>query len=128
MGAIGTYLVPLGVNVTRESLEGHDVAGGYFIWLRLPEGMDAGRVAELAWDEEELVVGRGSLFEVYGDEDAARFSRELRVCFAWVSHEDLTEGVERLGKVVTSVQTGQSTGKLGKASEQKEKKALGEFK
>lgn len=126
ISAIEKYLEPLGVKVSKESLSGRDVAGGYFVWLMLPEGMDGERVAEVAWSEEELVVGRGSMFEVAGDEDAARFASEVRLCFSWVDEEDLVDGVERLGRAIQLVKKGGA----GESSNgiPSTKKALGEFK
>jgi DNA-binding transcriptional MocR family regulator len=84
------------------------VYGGYFVWLTLPEGVDAAVVAERAKVEEELVVAPGRIFEVAGDEAAARFPRNLRLSFSWADEEDIVEGVERLGRVVRGVLAGES--------------------
>jgi DNA-binding transcriptional MocR family regulator len=100
MDAIERELVPLGASVSKVSLEGKDVFGGYFIWFELPEGMSAERVAVWAKERENLIVAQGDMFEVYGDEQAARFERWMRVCFAWEEEELLVEGIERLGRVV----------------------------
>lgn len=125
MEQIERLLVPLGVEVVRDSLAGANVAGGYFIWIRLSESYEAEQVAELAWNMEELVLGRGSLFEVYGDENAARFSRELRLCFSWVSEAELVEGIERLARTLVGIREGSYAGGKPQLSE---KKGLGEFK
>ncbi|KAK0637116.1 pyridoxal phosphate-dependent transferase [Bombardia bombarda] len=78
-----------------------EVFGGYFIWLTLPEGgPQAKEVAERAQREENLVVAPGSIFEVAGDEDAARFGRNIRICFSWEEEDDVVEGIKRLGKVL----------------------------
>jgi DNA-binding transcriptional MocR family regulator len=116
MDAIERHLVPLGVSVSKVSLEGRDVFGGYFIWFELPEGMSAERVAMLAKERENLIVAQGDMFEVYGDEEAVRFERWVRVCFAWEDEELLVEGIERLGRVVRdmlrrSMREGEETGK-----------------
>lgn len=100
MEAIKTHLVPLGVKVSEVSLEGRDVYGGYFIWLELPSGLSAERVAGVAKASENLIVAQGNMFEVYGDEEAVRFERWLRVCFAWEGEELLVEGIERLGRII----------------------------
>lgn len=77
------------------------VFGGYFVWLTLPEGMpDAGKIAERAEQEENLIVAPGRRFEVLGDEEAARFPRNIRLCFSWEEEEDVVEGVRRLGSVL----------------------------
>jgi DNA-binding transcriptional MocR family regulator len=104
--AIEMYLVPLGVSVSKVSLEGKDVFGGYFIWFELPEGMSAERVAVRAKERQNLIVAQGDMFEVYGDEQAVRLKRWVRVCFAWEAEELLVEGIERLGKVIRDVLSG----------------------
>ncbi|GAB1316745.1 Valine--pyruvate aminotransferase [Madurella fahalii] len=77
------------------------VFGGYFVWLTLPEGMpDAREIAERAEQEENLIVAPGRLFEVLGDEETARFPRNIRLCFSWEEEEDVVEGVRRLGRVL----------------------------
>ncbi|KAH6632783.1 pyridoxal phosphate-dependent transferase [Chaetomium tenue] len=85
-----------------------EVYGGYFVWLTLPEGVDAEVVAEWARVEEELVVAPGRIFEVAGDEAAVKFPRNLRLSFSWADEEDIVEGVERLGRVVRRVLEGES--------------------
>jgi hypothetical protein len=103
ISAIDQYLVPLGVSISRVSLEGKDVYGGYFIWFELPKGLSAECVATRAKVKENLIVAHGNLFEVYGDEEAVRFYRWLRLCFAWEKEEMLVEGIQRLGKVIRNM-------------------------
>jgi len=120
MDAIERHLVPLGVSVSKVSLEGKDVFGGYFIWFELPEGVSAERIAVSAKEKENLIVAQGDMFEVYGDEQAVRFERWVRVCFAWEEEELLVEGIERLGKVVGdmlrgSMNEGKKSGRNGES-------------
>jgi hypothetical protein len=51
-------------------------------------------------EEENLIVAFGDMFEVRGDEEQARFGRELRLCIAWEEEKRLVEGVERLAALV----------------------------
>ena len=96
-GAVERALGPLGVRIEgREAPRG--VAGGYFVWLRVP--VDAVRLARAAQDEQNLVVAEGAIFEVPGDRAAARFPRHVRLCFAWEEEDRLVEGVERLAAVL----------------------------
>jgi DNA-binding transcriptional MocR family regulator len=106
MEAIERHLVPLGVSVPKVSLEGKDMFGGYFMWFELPDGVTAERVAVRAKERENLIVAQGDMFEVYGDEQAVRFERWVRVCFAWEEEELMVEGIERLGRVVRDVLSG----------------------
>lgn len=103
MGAVKSELVPLGVTV--ENTEEVKVFGGYFIWLNLPQGMDGELVAQMALEEENLIVAKGSIFEVEGDEGVT-LPRGLRLCFAAVEVDDLAEGVVRLGRVVGRLLSG----------------------
>lgn len=68
--------------------------GGYFIWVRLPEGLDA---AELLPRAEEAGVSYlpGALFHAGGG------GREyLRLSFSMLSPAELLQGAERLGNVL----------------------------
>lgn len=104
--AVEALLVPLGVRTRRSSLVGADVYGGYFIWLALPDGVQAQVVTQRARDAEALIIAPGELFEVYGDEASAGFQRQLRICFSWENVEDVLEGVERLARVVADIKEG----------------------
>ncbi|GAW14482.1 hypothetical protein ANO14919_038850 [Xylariales sp. No.14919] len=120
MRTIRAVLVPLGIHVTEDSLRGHSgVYGGYFVWMTLPRGPEAGTTAisttsatqEKPWPtaqaiadrcraDEDLMIGNGELFAVHGDEDAVRFDNAIRLCFAWEDEKDIVDGVERLGRVI----------------------------
>ncbi|KAL1835387.1 hypothetical protein VTJ49DRAFT_6820 [Mycothermus thermophilus] len=101
---VRSVLEPLGVGVWRGREAGgvaeEEVYGGYFVWLTLPEGVDASVAAERARREEALVVAPGKLFEVVGDEDSARFPRNVRLSFSWVDEDEIVEGVRRFGAVI----------------------------
>jgi DNA-binding transcriptional MocR family regulator len=111
-----SVLGPLGVWLSSaQEDDGRGVFGGYFIWLALPEGVDAEEVAARAKEEEELIVAPGRLFEVKGDEETARFPGNVRLCFSWEGEEDVVEGVTRLGRVLRRMLdgTGATTAKKG---------------
>ena len=99
MQAIHARLFPLGVTVPQPNKE---AAGGYFIWINLPEGLDGEDVQQRAKEEEDLVVCAGALCRVQGDEEneAMRFSHNVRLCFAYESFDLLDEGIERLARVI----------------------------
>lgn len=99
MKAIRTHLLPLGFTLPQPD---RDVVGGYFVWLALPTPLIADALA-IKCAEEGVIVAPGGLFEVPGDEDAAKFDGHIRLCFAWerYSAEDdaknsLEEGVRRV--------------------------------
>ena len=85
IAAIREYLLPLGVILPEVSHEG--VVGGYFIWIELPEPLQAKDIADEAAreDGENLVVAAGELFSVQKHQrhsTAAPWSRNLRLCFS----------------------------------------------
>ena len=94
--AVQSALGPLGAVLEEQS--GSAVAGGYFLWLRVP--IDAVRLARRAKDEQNLVVAEGCIFEVPGDREVAHFPNHVRLCFAWEEEDKLVEGVERLAVVL----------------------------
>ena len=122
MDAIKKDLVPLGVRVGEESLKGKNVFGGYFIWIELPENVDAELLTSRAKEEENLIVAPGKIFEVQGDE-SVKFPNAVRLCFSWEAMEDLDEGVRRLARVVKGV----LGGKRGAAEASVERQDFGEF-
>jgi DNA-binding transcriptional MocR family regulator len=89
--AITTHLIPLGFILPRAD---RDVAGGFFVWLGLPEGFAAGDFARICADKG-VIVAPGAMFEVPGD-SSVRFEGNVRLCFAWESEVDLEEGVRRM--------------------------------
>ncbi|KAK4459249.1 putative aminotransferase [Cladorrhinum samala] len=98
------------VEQENEGKEGGDAIklfGGYFVWIKLPEGVKASEVAQAAKKEGNLIVAEGPLFEVAGDEDAAKFDGFLRLSFAWEEEEGLVEGVKRLSAVLKRVVAGE---------------------
>ncbi|CAG8945545.1 unnamed protein product [Penicillium salamii] len=106
VSAIHEYLVPLGVTAYPPGA----VSGGYFIWLKLPEGLHASQVAEQA-QEAKVRVASGVAFQVPDDpsDTPAVFGDHMRLCFAWESSRHLTEGVRRLARVLERMKNGTVT-------------------
>lgn len=107
MRAVEQHLLPLGLALPQAN---KDVAGGYFIWLTLPKHLDSVRLLERALAEENLTIIAGPKFEVDGDEDneANRFTQQLRLCHAWEETDLLQEGVVRLARVIEREMTTRS--------------------
>lgn len=100
ISAIEQHLLPLGLEMAQPNKE---VAGGYFIWLRLPGKLVADVIQQRAL-AEDLVIITGPKFEVEGDasKPETRFDKEIRLCFAWESKDLLEEGIIRLARVVSA--------------------------
>lgn len=101
ISAIEDHLLPLGVTLPQRN---RDVVGGYFIWLSLPAPLKAEDVAVCARREENLIIAPGPIFAVYGDEEAVDLNRKVRVCFSWEEEAKLAEGIQRLARVISTMQ------------------------
>jgi hypothetical protein len=104
--AIESHLVPLGAELpfvsTPAGAGDSAVAGGFFIYVRLPAGASADELSQRAQRDENLVVAAESMCRVpvgEGEYDAG-VDRFVRLCFAWEDEEVLLEGVERIGRVL----------------------------
>jgi len=102
MSAIEKHLLPLGVELPQPS---RDIVGGYFVWLSLPKPLKGAEVTRRAKEDANLVVAPGELFEVPGDAKHASFAQNVRLCFSWEDEWKLEQGVERLGRVISRMQS-----------------------
>ena len=99
MGAVKEYLEPLGVKTANNDSK---LAGGYFVWIELPRSLKAEDITKRALEEKDVLVGKGQLFQVQGDQtqDAETFERNIRLSFAWEEEEKLPEGIRKLALVI----------------------------
>jgi DNA-binding transcriptional MocR family regulator len=67
--------------------------GGYFLWVDLPEGTDAGRLQDAA-KERGVVFTPGTEFLLEGGESS------LRIAYSGVSVEQIEEGVSRMAEAL----------------------------
>lgn len=67
--------------------------GGIFLWLRLPEGAEAAKLAEVA-AAEGVAVNPGPEWSKGGDAN-----RHIRICYANPSEETMREGIGRLAEI-----------------------------
>jgi 2-aminoadipate transaminase len=81
-------LMPPGVRWTRP-------AGGLFVWVQLPEGMDTEALLPVAIHDEGVAYVVGSGFHVDGGGRTA-----MRLNFSFPSEAQIREGVKRLARVV----------------------------
>lgn len=107
--AVERHLLPLGV--TTPSVDKSGAAGGYYMWLQLPEVVEVSEVIKVARDQYSLLIHPGSLFLVEGDSPSIQqsFLNGLRVCFVWVDEDLLAEGIERLAEVIAVLMARQRT-------------------
>ncbi len=69
-------------------------AGGFFVWLTLPPGVSAARVAERARERGvDVMPGSACFFHSSGDDT-------IRLCYSFVTTEQISEGIARLAGVI----------------------------
>ena len=97
--AVREHLLPLGLSMPQPN---NDVAGGYFVWLTLPDSLNATHICKRALADENLTIPAGPMFKVDGDElnEHTRFESDFRLSYAWEDLEVLEEGVIRLARVI----------------------------
>lgn len=81
---------------------------GMFVWVELPEGVDAGRLLTTAVETEQVAFLPGNAFGHGGDPFA---SNCVRLNFSHSPPERLREGVARLGRVIARALDGPPQGK-----------------
>jgi len=72
-------------------------AGGLFLWVELPQGLDSRMLLEHALEERVAFVPGESFFPCGGHENT------LRLNFSAMPEDRITEGIHRLGRVLSSV-------------------------
>ena len=121
--AINNHLAPLGVTISTgkpytESLrhangvrkdheEQPTQAGGYFIWLLLPESLAEKGVdlAANALENFDLKFAYGDMMQVQGEPESAiraakGYGDGIRLSWAWHTEEEIVEGIRRLGALI----------------------------
>ncbi len=71
--------------------------GGFFLWLRLDDRIDADRLFDAAWEEGVGYVGGRTFFD---NGDGAGF---VRLCYSNVAEPDISEAVMRFGRALERV-------------------------
>jgi 2-aminoadipate transaminase len=85
--ALGSQM-PAGVSWTRPE-------GGLFLWVRLPEDMDAGALLQAAVREEGVAYVPGQAFHCDGSG-----RNTMRLNFSYPSEDEIREGIGRLARLV----------------------------
>ena len=83
------------------SFEFETPCGGYFVWVRLPEGVGAAALLPVA-ERHGVTFLPGATCAPTAPADAC--DRYIRLCFAWCAMPDLVEGVRRLKAAVKEMQ------------------------
>ncbi|ORY01819.1 aromatic amino acid aminotransferase [Clohesyomyces aquaticus] len=130
--AIETHLIPLGFSFssgipynssspantgeTNGKTNGHGSvgpdAGGYFLYIMLPVDFSTrgSELAALALKEHNLKFAYGDMFRIEGDAGSAErggqgFGRGIRLSWAWHPSEEISEGIQRLAKIIQDLRS-----------------------
>jgi 2-aminoadipate transaminase len=68
--------------------------GGIFLWIKLPDSVDTGKLAAVA-DGEGVSLNPGAEWTVNGDAHKSW----MRLCFANASHQQIVDGVQKLAAI-----------------------------
>jgi DNA-binding transcriptional MocR family regulator len=102
--AVKEHLGPLGVTLTQPN---RHIAGGYFIWLNLPDTVKAVEFAARCQDEAQVIVAAGNIFEV-PDDQSVKFEHSIRLTFSWIDENLMVEAVKKISVVLDSCLRGES--------------------
>ncbi|KAF4341705.1 plp-dependent transferase [Fusarium beomiforme] len=90
------------------------VAGGFFIYLTIPNGLlvSSAELAALALERYKLKFAFGAMMAVEGDNSSIErggrgYGKGIRLCWAWHSEKEIFEGIERLAALVRELKQGQ---------------------
>jgi 2-aminoadipate transaminase len=86
-----TEYLPAGIRWTHPQ-------GGFFIWITLPEHLDAKQLLPRLVAEEQVAYVPGGAFFVDGSG-----KNTIRLAFSQVSEEDMVEGIKRMGCYLTRI-------------------------
>lgn len=100
--AIKKHLIPLGLTlVSAPQLNNASIGGGFFLWLQLPSPVTAKQVAAAAL-KAGVIVGEGTSSALpHGNLRHDEYKDMLRICFAYVDEDLLTEAVLVLQRVIS---------------------------
>ena len=103
LAAVEEHLLPLGLKLFQGVKE---VAGGYFIWITLPDQLIAEDIRQRAQRDQSLIIQTGPKCGVDGDNESPEtaFQSDIRLSFAWEDEDLLEEGIRRLAKVIRAAQ------------------------
>jgi len=68
-----------------------------FVWVEMPEGLDAGRLLIEAVEKEQVAFSPGQAFCVNNSRSA---SRCMRLNFSNCAVEEIEDGIARIGRVL----------------------------
>lgn len=94
------------VNALREHLPEasfHISQGGYYLWLTLPEHIDADKLTARALEEKVGIISGSKFFAGAGPKGTGAPKNHIRLCYSHANPKEIVEGIKRLARAVHSM-------------------------
>jgi len=79
--------------------------GGYYLWLTLPERIEADKLAPLALQEGVEIIPGSRFFAGKGPKGLGAPKNHMRLCYSHAEPEEIEEAIKRLARAVRSIES-----------------------
>jgi 2-aminoadipate transaminase len=77
--------------------------GGYYLWLTLPENINADELAGRAFQEKVGIIPGSKFYAGNGPKGMGAPTNNVRLCYSHAEPEEIEEGIKRLARAVHSM-------------------------
>jgi 2-aminoadipate transaminase len=77
--------------------------GGYYLWLTLPQHIDADKLTARALQEKVGIIPGSKFFAGNGPKGSAAPKSHIRLCYSHAAPDEIVEGIKRLTRAVRGV-------------------------
>jgi len=88
------YWVPYGVKF-------NPCKGGYFLWIRLPDGITAAHLAKAAKDDGVWLMEGTSC--IVPEDSSVEYDKFIRICVALEDEDRAVDGIKKVGRVLRAI-------------------------
>lgn len=78
--------------------------GGYYLWLKLPEGIDSDKLAERALSEKVGILSGTRFFAGPGPQGKGVPKNHVRLCYSHADPHEIKESIQRFARAVRGLQ------------------------
>jgi 2-aminoadipate transaminase len=77
--------------------------GGYYLWLSLPEQIDADKLADRALQEKVGIIPGSKFFAGNGPKGIGAPKNHIRLCYSHAAPDEIVDGIKRLARAVHAI-------------------------
>jgi 2-aminoadipate transaminase len=77
--------------------------GGYYLWLTLPQNVDADKLVARAFQEKVGIIPGGKFYAGQGPKGLGAPTNNIRLCYSHALPEEIEEGIKRLARAMHSL-------------------------